>query len=601
MSALLTLPGLPLAAGAALLCAGRRADRWAPAGALAVAAGVLALAVAVALTRPGLRLPLLAGLPAGLAVDGLSALLVVTVAVVTLAVVVYSAAEFGPGEARGRFFGFLLLFAGAMLVTVTATTLAPLLMAWEVMGGTSYALIGFWWRDRWRVRAGTVAFLTTRAGDLGLYLAAGAAFAAAGSLELDRLATLPAPWLHVAAAGVLLAAAGKSAQLPFSFWLSGAMAGPSPVSALLHSATMVAAGGYLLLRLAPLLHASGWAAATAAWLGALTALLLGALACVQRELKQVLAASTCAQIGFVVLAAGAGSASGGAAHVAGHAVVKCLLFLVAGAFLAGLGSTELAGLRGAGRRYPLAGVSGTVGALTLAGVPPLTLWVTEDLVLAGVSTWLHGVALAATALSGVYAGRVLHTVLARPARADRHRAPLGVTVALCGLALPSAALGLAMVAGTGPGSLRPGPATLSAVVSVAGLGLAVLRARRGAWLPARAVRAGQQWLGLEGFARRAVARPVRRLARLLAAVDDRLLAVVRGAGRSGQAVARAVDRGPEQLLRGTVGGVARAGGRLGALARRPQTGLLHQYYAQVVVVLAVVVAAVGAAALVLAG
>ena len=139
------------------------------------------------------------------------------------------------------------------------------------------------------------------------------------------LSDLPAatdPWRHVVAAGIMVAALGKAAQLPFSFWLSGAMQGPSPVSALLHSAAMVAMGGFLLLRVEPLLAATGWAGPVAAWLGMLTAVLMGIVALAQRELKQLLAASTVAQLGFVVLAAGVGAVSGGAAHLVAHASTR---------------------------------------------------------------------------------------------------------------------------------------------------------------------------------------------------------------------------------------------------------------------------------------
>ncbi|NED59226.1 NADH-quinone oxidoreductase subunit L, partial [Micromonospora aurantiaca] len=139
-----------------------------------------------------------------------------------------------------------------------------------------------------------VAFLTTRAADMGLYAAAGFALAGAHSLRLDALAHADAPWRDLIAAGLVVSALGKSAQLPFSFWLARAMSGPSPVSALLHSATMVAAGAYLLMRVHPLLAATGWADALVAWTGAVTALVMGAVALAQHDLKQLLAASTCA-------------------------------------------------------------------------------------------------------------------------------------------------------------------------------------------------------------------------------------------------------------------------------------------------------------------
>ena len=241
MSALLwALVLLPALAGAGLLAAplgprllARAVERATPAVGILVAAGVLGLGGAAAAVRPAASAPFLAGDPLTLAVDGLSAVVVVTVAAVSLLVLVFSAGAFR--HHRSRFFGLMLVFVAAVLVTATATTLLGLLMAWEVMGATSYALIAFDWRREVAVGSGTTAFVVTRAGDVGLYLAAGAALAVgSGStpgLSLDRLAQLPSPWLHVAAAGVLAAAFGKAAQLPFSFWLSRAMEGPSPVSA----------------------------------------------------------------------------------------------------------------------------------------------------------------------------------------------------------------------------------------------------------------------------------------------------------------------------------------------------------------------------------
>ncbi|WP_282448547.1 proton-conducting transporter membrane subunit [Amycolatopsis keratiniphila] len=325
------LVALPLVVGATLLVAGHPADRLAPVLGVGSAALTAALAVVAAITRPDVAAPLLAGLRVGLAVDGLSAVMVITVTVVLVAVLVFASAEFGAEESRARFHGLMLVFAGAMLVTVCARDLVVLLMAWEVMGACSYALIGFWWRENRRVGSGTIALLTTRSADLGLYLAAGAALAGGvGGLTLAGLPEAAAGWRDVVAAGIVLAATGKSAQLPFSFWLSRAMDGPSPVSALLHSATMVAAGAYLLVRVEPLLVTAGWAADVVAWIGVSTAVVLGAVALVQRDLKQVLAASTCSQIGFMVLAAGAGGPAAGTGQLVTHAATKCLLFLGAG-------------------------------------------------------------------------------------------------------------------------------------------------------------------------------------------------------------------------------------------------------------------------------
>ncbi|RJL24839.1 proton-conducting transporter membrane subunit [Bailinhaonella thermotolerans] len=686
------LPGVPAVAGAALAVAGRRADRAAPAlGALAAAVTV-ALAVAAAVTRPAGTVRLVGGFASGLAVDGLSAALAVTVAVAAFAVLLFATGD-RPG-AEARFTGLMLIFTAAMLLTVTATDLLLLLMGWEVMGAMSYALIGFWWRDPGRVRAGGLAFVTTRAGDLGLYAAAGFAVAGAGGLELAGLAGAARPWRDLAAAGIVLAALGKSAQLPFSFWLSRAMAGPSPVSALLHSATMVAAGAYLLLRVQPLLAATGWAATLVAWAGALTALALGLVALAQRDLKQLLAASTCAQIGFLVLAAGAAAISAGAAHLAAHAAVKSLLFLCAGAWLATLGTESLAALRGAARRDRLAGLAFAAGALSLAGIPPLALWVTKGAVLTAVtplSLPLYGVALAASLTAAAYSARALLILWARPAPGapagpprDRRAgaAPLpgspprlrarGISpagrVSLAGLAL--GALGFGAVAlppvadawsrltGSPPRGEFVSPAELavSAVLALAVLAAVAVRrharpapaappavrhgdarpdavrhgdARRagrhrgdragavrrgrtgggtagGGWQAGRYGRYGRygrralgEWLWLERAAVAVAWRPLPAVARALAWVDDRVIdGAVRGVARAAVAVARVSGREGEGVLDGVVRGVAGGVAWLGGVARRPQTGQAHTYFAQAavaLVVLAVVIGAVGAA------
>lgn len=601
MSALLwALVALPLSSGVLLLVMGRRADRAAPGVALAVSVAALSLAVAAAFRHPAAEAPLLDGLPLRLAVDGLSGLLVVTVTAVGIAVLLFSAAEFGASEARARFFGLMLLFAGSMLVTVTAATLPVLLMAWEVMGATSWALIGYWWRDPKRTSAADTAFLTTRTADLGLYLAAGAALASGqdATLSLDGLARADDPWLSFVTAGIVAAAFGKSAQLPFSFWLSKAMQGPSPVSALLHSATMVVAGAYLLLRTGPLLSASGWGDDVVAWTGAATALCLGLVAVAQRDLKQLLAASSCAQIGFMVLAAGTHATSGGTLQLMAHAAAKSLLFLTAGAWLTALGTQQLPELLGAARLHRTVGVAFTVGAVSLAGIPPLSLWAAKDVLLAGAlenSPWLYAAALAAAVLSAVYSAKAVWFVW-RPAvpRPDARRIPGGAVG-------PLALLGLACVALT-PLAFPPLRDSVGRVLAQAGQpepriwefvlsgALALLAAAiTWAWgtrplpLPARAKTGLADWLHLERAAHVLLVAPTMRLARTAAAFDDRVLdravdaaasAAVRLAGWTDGVVERAVD--------GTVTAVASGTRALGRWARRPQTGQLHQYLAQAV-------------------
>lgn len=606
-SALWAVVGLPATAGAVLVLA-RPRDRVAVRVALAVAVTAVLLSALVAVARPTVAVPFLAGADFVLTVDGLAALVLPTVLVVTLLVLVAAVGE--ELTPAARFHGLMLLFAASAALTVTAGTLPTLLFAWELMGAASYALIGFRWWEEARVSAGFTALVTTRTGDLGLYLAAGAALAGGGGLALADLAGSSPGWRHVVAAGVLVAALGKAAQLPFSFWLSRAMAGPSPVSALLHSAAMVAMGGYLLLRTQPLLAATGWAPLVTMWVGAGTALLLGAVALAQHDLKQLLAASTCAQLGFVVLAAGAGAVAGGAAHLVAHAAVKALLFLAAGAWLTALGTKQLAGLAGVTRRWMLVGWSATVGLLALAGIAPLSLWATKDSILAAVreeSTVVYTVGLAAAALSAAYAGKVLVVIWRRiPAgqqgavdayrdqeESGTGRVPLAGWLPLLVLAVAAAGAGLLALPPIGavvahavgqPGGYRPVPVLELVASALIALAVLVVVTRWRAPEP----RWARRWLGLRYAASVLVAGPALAVGTAAARFDDRVLdRSVAQAARATAILARRAAQVDQRRVDRMVEVVAAGLRRLGHLARRPQTGQLHQYYLQAVVVLVV--------------
>lgn len=598
------LVGLPAAAGALLLIGGfttAALERLAAGAAIVTAGVVVVLSIAAALTRPEVSVPFIAGTDFGLHVDALAAAVVPAIAAVTFLVLLFSAGD--PEVTGSRFYGLMLVFSSAALLTATATTLPTLLLAWEIMGAASYALIGYRWRDSERVSAGLTAFLTTRTADLGLYLAAGAALAGGAGLALSDLSSASPGWRHVIAFGLLAAALGKAAQLPFSFWLSQAMAGPSPVSALLHSAAMVAMGAYLLLRTAPVLGAAGWAATAAAWLGAATAVLLGAVAVAQRDLKQLLAASTAAQLGFVVLAAGVGSIAGGTAQLIAHAATKATLFLAAGAWLSLLGSKQFADLHGAGRRWPLVGMTAGVAALSLAGLAPLSLWATKDAVLAVAleqSLWLYIAGLAAAALSAMYSAKILATVFRRhvavPTEVEHpprepavltgyERLPLvvlalGATVAGV-LALPPVGdvlrrtLDQTATGHAGVAELA-GSALLAVVVVLAVLRFGVPEPR---W--------ARDWFGLQTATRILVVTPTMAVAHALARFDDAVVdRSVTGAARQTVWVAGAAARVDRSGIDGAVEWVAVRTRRLGQLARAPQDGLLQRYYMAAVVVLA---------------
>ena len=623
-AALLAMILLPGGVGSVLALS--RVERAAAPVAVLAAGLTTVLAVVVALVRPGLSSPFVAGADFALEVDALAALTVPMVAVVTFLVLIFAAGTIRGAQAR--FHGLMLVFAAAALATASAASLPALLFAWELMGATSYALIGFWWRDGDRVSAGLTAFVTTRTADLGLYVAAGAALAGGAGMTLADLSAAENPWRHVIAAGILVAALGKAAQLPFSFWLSGAMKGPSPVSALLHSAAMVAMGGYLLLRVEPLLASTGWAGAAAAWIGMVTAVLMGVVALAQRELKQLLAASTVAQMGFVVTAAGVGAVSGGAAHLVAHASTKALLFLAAGAWLTALGTEELTALRGVARRWRVVGVAATVGALALAGTAPLSLWATKDAVLAAAletSPWLYAAGLVAAGLSAAYAGKALWVIWRRGAHAQVQKggtggvgvleqAPLVVLAAgaavLGVLALPPVSRTLAEALG-GHGEVAPLELVVSAAIAAAVV-LLMLR------LPAPEPGWAAGWLGLEAAAHAVVVRPALGLGHALARFDDLVLdrAVTAAAGavpvlarsaarfddrvldagvgttaHAAAAAGRGAARFDDTVVDGAVEGLAGRVRRLGQLARTPQTGAVHQYFLQAVAVLAVGVVA----------
>lgn len=636
-AALVGVVVLPAVIGACLLLVGQPARAVAAPLALVSSAAVAVAGVVVSVASATAATEFMAGAELGLAATGPARLLLPLLTLVTMLVAFAATGlEETTGDAAVRFHGFVQLFLAAAALTVLATSLPALLIGWEVMGATSCALIALHWRNRRHAGSGATAFLTTRTADLGLYVAAGAALAGGAGLALDDLVAASPGWRHVVAAGVLLAALGKAAQVPFSFWLDRAMDGPAPVSALLHSAAMVALGGYLALRVAPLLAATGWADDAAAWAGAATAVLLGAVALAQTELKRALAASTAAQLGFVVAAAGvAGGVTAGTGQLLGHAGVKAALFLAAGCWLQALGSRDLADLHGALHRSRL--LAGAVGLalLALAGLPPLALWATKDLVLAGAlhhAAALYAALLVAAALSSAYAVRLL-VLLARrsPVEADSETkasrdtvrgAPVFVIglLSLGGLvggllALPAVAEAMAHVVGAEVVQPRAVELLVSAAVAIAvAVGTVVLVTRWGTAVPDRA-RPLAAWLHLESFAHRAFVRPAFATAAVLQRVDARLdrftvaaasgvtavasrtrrvdlrldrftVATATGATVVASWVRRADVGAVDAAVRGTAAGARRAA----RVVLRPQTGQLHHYYLQTVVVLGVALA-----------
>lgn len=574
----MTLWPLPLVlfgGAAALLLAPRRA--WLPWLAMAALVTALGLALWAAATEPvsswfwwGPHLD------PQLTVVGISRVLVVLVPVIAIPVVLFAAASARSDPAASRLLALLVAFTGAMELLVVAGDFLTLLIAWELVGACSWALIGFDWRDLSRPRAALRVFITTRAGDLGLYLAAAATAAATGSVRFEALSGVSTPALHVVAGGVLLASAAKSAQLPFSPWLFSAMAGPTAASALLHSATMVAAGAYLLARLAPLLAPTGWFLPSVAWVGLATALAGGIVASLQSDLKKALAASTSAHYGLMFVAVGAGVSAAAAVHLVTHAAFKALLFLGAGVALHAGGTGDLARLR-LGSALPRIARLFAIGALALAAVPPLGGAYSKEQVLAAAveapsrGSWLAAGVLAAGFLSAFYAGRLYLLAFGpgprqsadSPATAERWSLALlaGLSVALGVLWLPGSGAAVAAVLGDELPHGSPWHFLASLILSAAAGGLCWRLWVRGHLLhlrlPAEVQAYGAGWFGLPTAGQRIVVGPALQFSRALATFDVRVVdAGIRAAARLSIVVSRVASASAENALQRAVAALA---------------------------------------------
>jgi NADH:ubiquinone oxidoreductase subunit 5 (subunit L)/multisubunit Na+/H+ antiporter MnhA subunit len=536
-----------------------------------------------------------------LSVAGFGRVMAVVVPAVATPIVMYAAAAERDG--RSRLLALLVAFVGVMELLVAAADFLTLLIGWELVGALSWTLIGHGWRDPDNPRAAVEAFVTTRFGDLGLYLAAGMAFAATGSFRFADLGAARGPELDLVASGVLLAAAAKSAQLPFSPWLSSAMAGPTPVSALLHSSTMVAAGAYLLIRLAPALEGAGWFEPVALALGLATALAGGVVATLQTHAKRALAGSTSAQYGLMFAAVGAGSTAAAAAQLVTHAAFKSLLFLSAGVAIHAVGHPDLRGMH-LGRALPRVAALAAVGALALAAVPPLGgAWSKEEIVAAvagDLAGWRAVAVFTASFLSTLYTSRFWvmafgpephRGALGNPLAVLRPRSPRAVgsrrhlahrpgrieVASLAALAAASLALGALWLPGGGrvvetlvAGELPEGPTVvihrlheqLISLAVIAGATLAVwILIRRGrlasSGVPAPLRTRVADWFAIATVARGAVVDPVLAASRALAHFDDRVVdAGVRGAAAVASALSRLLARRAEVSIDGVVHALA---------------------------------------------
>jgi NADH-quinone oxidoreductase subunit L len=368
-----------------------------------------------------------------LRLDALSLVMTLVVTFVSLVIHLYSVGYMAGDEGYGRFFAYMNLFVASMATLVLADDLLLLYLGWEGVGLCSYLLIGFWYRDPANGAAARKAFVVTRVGDTALTIGLLLLFTQLGTLEIQEvMARAARAWpagsaLPIAAAALLLGGAvGKSAQLPLQVWLPDAMAGPTPTSALIHAATMVTAGVYLMARTHVLFELAPPVMLAVSSLGAATLLLAGLSALVQRDIKRILAYSTMSQVGYMFLACGVGAWSAAIFHLVTHAFFKALLFMAAGVVIQALHEEhDIFAMGGLRRRLPIAFWAFLTGGASLAGLPLVTAgFYSKGLIVFGAWAgpggapllWLAGVA--GVLLTSLYVFRLIFVVFAGAPRPD---------------------------------------------------------------------------------------------------------------------------------------------------------------------------------------
>ncbi|HRN19264.1 MAG: NADH-quinone oxidoreductase subunit L [Trueperaceae bacterium] len=400
----------------------------------------------------------------GFHLDQLSVLMMLIITGVGFLIHVYSIGYMHGDDGYSRYFAQMNLFVASMLVLVMADSFVFMFVGWEGVGVCSFLLIGFWYKDLANASAGRKAFIVNRVGDFGFLVAMFLTFKVFGTLDIQTVNAMAPTMLYGSAAltGIgllyLLAATGKSAQLPLQVWLPDAMAGPTPVSALIHAATMVTAGVYLIARTSAVYAVAPGALATVAWVGVLTALIAAIAAVGQTDIKRVLAYSTISQVGFMIAAVGAGAYWAGIFHVFTHAFFKGLLFLAAGSVMHALGGEQdMRKMGGLGKRMKITGTTALIATLAIAGVPFLSSFFSKDAILAATFTSgtladagggvLYALLLITAGITALYMFRWYYLVFAGPERLDRgasqrvHESPGVMTVPLVVLAIGSVLAG----------------------------------------------------------------------------------------------------------------------------------------------------------------
>ena len=404
----------------------------------------------------------------GFHVDALTAALLIVVTTIGMLVHVYSIGYMAHDAGTWRFFAYLNLFMFSMLILVLANSWLLVFAGWELVGLSSYSLIGFWYRKRSAALAAKKAFIVNRVGDVGFALGIMAIFVNTGTMNIqDSIAKLIEPGAHLSipisiiALLVFAGAMGKSAQFPLHVWLPDAMEGPTPVSALIHAATMVNAGVYLIARANPLFAHAQDAMVVVAAIGIFTAILAASIAFTQTDIKRVLAYSTLSQLGYMFAALGVGAFIPAIFHLMTHGFFKGLLFLGSGSVIHSVHEEQDMNRMGAlWRRIPITHATMLAGTIAIAGIPPLAGFFSKDEILGDAFkygfTWVWLIGLVVAVMTAFYMWRLMGKTFYGESRVDPHVEPKihesawQMTLPLVLLAIPSVLLGLALTYGGPP-------------------------------------------------------------------------------------------------------------------------------------------------------
>ncbi len=416
----------------------------------------------------------------GFLIDGLTAMMMCVVTFVSLMVHIYTIGYMEEDDGYNRFFAYISLFTFSMLMLVMSNNMLQLFFGWEAVGLVSYLLIGFWFNRPSAIFANMKAFLVNRVGDFGFILGIGLLVAYGGSLnyteifgmagELSKLNFPGTDWMMLSVACICLfvGAMGKSAQFPLHVWLPDSMEGPTPISALIHAATMVTAGIFMVARMSPLFELSDTALNVVMVIGAITALFMGFLGIVQNDIKRVVAYSTLSQLGYMTVALGASAYSVAVFHLMTHAFFKALLFLAAGSVIMGLHHNQDIRWMGGVRKYmPITWITSLLGSLALIGTPFFAGFYSKDSIIEAVhlshlpaAGFASFAVLAGVFVTAFYSFRLYFLVFHGKERFDQnpdahhghdahghgehhepHESPWVVTVPLLLLAIPSVVIG----------------------------------------------------------------------------------------------------------------------------------------------------------------